>query len=118
MSLFERRTADRTECVACTVGVAATARGRQMELRILGPTEVRHDGSAVSLRGAKPRQLLVLLAMRPNRPVLAEKLIEELWEGEPPPSAATALRVHIGKLRGVLELTRNPSAPIGRLPAG
>ncbi|MCU1466323.1 MAG: hypothetical protein JWM72_2251, partial [Actinomycetia bacterium] len=49
-----------------------------MELRILGPTEVRHDGSGVLLRGAKPRQLLVLLAMRPNRPVPADQLIEEL----------------------------------------
>lgn len=89
-----------------------------MELRILGPTEVRHDGSAVTLRGAKPRQLLVLLAMRPNRPVPAEELIEELWDGEPPPSAATALRVHVGRLRQVLEPARNPSAPSGRLPAG
>ena len=89
-----------------------------MELRILGPTEIRHDGSPVSLRGAKPRQLLVLLAMRPNRSVPSEELIEELWEGDPPPSAATALRVHIGRLRQVLELDRNPSAPNGRLPAG
>lgn len=89
-----------------------------MELRILGPTEVRHAGSPVSLPGAKPRQLLVLLAMRPNRPVLAEELIEELWEGEPPPSAATALRVHVARLRQVLELDRDPSAPSGRLPAG
>ena len=69
-------------------------------------------------RGAKPRQLLVLLAMRPNRPVPAEELIEELWEGEPPPSAATAFRVHVGRLRQVLELDRDPSAPSGRLPAG
>jgi DNA-binding SARP family transcriptional activator len=89
-----------------------------VEVRILGPTEVRHDGSPVTLRGAKPRQLLVLLAMRPNRPVLAEELIEELWEGDPPPSAATALRVHIGRLRQVLDLERDPNAPSGRLPAG
>jgi DNA-binding SARP family transcriptional activator len=89
-----------------------------VELRILGPTEVRHDGSPVSLPGAKPRQLLVLLAMRANRPVSAEELIDELWEGEPPPSAATALRVHIARLRQVLELSRDPSAPSGRLPAG
>ncbi|MDQ1478343.1 MAG: hypothetical protein QOE62_3572, partial [Actinomycetota bacterium] len=87
-----------------------------MELRILGPTEVRHDGSGVLLRGAKPRQLLVLLAMRPNRPVPADQLIEELWEGEPPPSASAALRVHVSKLRGVLELARDASAPSGRLP--
>ncbi len=89
-----------------------------MELRILGPTEVRHGGSPVSLPGAKPRQLLVLFAMRPNRPVPAEELIEELWDGEPPPSAATALRVHVARIRQVLELDRDPATPSGRLPAG
>src|SRR5258708_19486097 len=95
-----------------------TARGRPMEVRSRGGTEVRQGGSPVTLRGAKPRQLLVLLAMRPNRPVPAEELIEELWDGEPPPSAATALRVHVARLRQVLELARDPSAPSGRLPAG
>lgn len=89
-----------------------------MEVRVLGPLEVRHDGSPVSLRGSKPRQLLVLLAMRANRPVSSEQLIEELWEGEPPPSAATALRVHIAKLRRALEPDRGASIPSGRLPAG
>ena len=89
-----------------------------MELRVLGPLEVRHDGSPVALRGAKPRQLLVLLAMRANRPVSSDQLIEELWEGEPPPSAATALRVHVAKLRRALEPERGASIPSGRLPAG
>jgi predicted ATPase/DNA-binding SARP family transcriptional activator len=72
----------------------------------------------VQLRGEKPRELLALLAMRPNRPVTADQLIEELWESNPPPSAATALRVHIGRIRRVLELDRSSSAPSGRLPAG
>ena len=89
-----------------------------MELRVLGPLDVRHDGSPVALRGSKPRQLLVLLAMRANRPVSSEQLIEELWEGEPPPSAATALRVYIAKLRRVLEPDRGATIPSGRLPAG
>ena len=89
-----------------------------MELRVLGPIEVRHDGSPVQVRGGKPRELLALLATRPNRPVTAEQLIEELWEGNPPPSAATALRVHIGRIRSVLELDRSSSAPSTRLPAG
>ena len=89
-----------------------------MELRVLGPIEVRHDGSPVLLRGAKPRELLALFAMRANHPTTAEQLIEELWEGEPPPSAAIALRVHINRLRQVLELDRGAHAPSGRLPAG
>lgn len=89
-----------------------------MELRVLGPIEVRHDGSAVGVRGTKPRQLLALLAIRPNHPVAADKLVDELWQGNPPPSAATALRVHIGRLRQVLELDRHRHAPSTRLPAG
>lgn len=89
-----------------------------MELRVLGPIEVRHDGSPVLLRGAKPRQLLALLAMRANRPVPADQLIEELWEGDPPPSGSIALRVHINRLRQVLELDRRAHAPSARLPAG
>jgi DNA-binding SARP family transcriptional activator len=89
-----------------------------MELRVLGPIEVRHDGSPVLLRGGKPRQLLSLLAMRANRPVPADQLIEELWEGDPPPSASIALRVHVNRLRQVLELDRSAHAPSARLPAG
>ncbi len=89
-----------------------------VDVKVLGPTEVRHDGSPLALRGAKPRQLLVLLAIRANRPVPTEQLIEELWEGDPPPSAPTALRVHFGRLRGVLEPDRGPSTPSTRLPAG
>jgi DNA-binding SARP family transcriptional activator len=92
--------------------------GGQVELRVLGPIEVRHDGSPLHIRGEKPRELLALLAIRPNRPVTAEGLIEELWQGNPPPSAATALRVNIGRIRQVLELDRNPSAPSTRLPYG
>lgn len=72
----------------------------------------------MQVRGEKPRELLALLAIRPNRPVTADQLIEELWEGNPPPSAATALRVHIGRIREVLELDRGSSVPSTRLPAG
>ena len=92
--------------------------GYALELRILGPIEIRHDGSPVQVRGEKPRELLALLAIRANRPVAPDRLVEELWQGNPPPSAATALRVHIGRLRLALELDRNPNAPSARLPAG
>jgi DNA-binding SARP family transcriptional activator len=89
-----------------------------VDIRILGPTEVRHDGSPLALRGAKGRQLLVLLALRANRPLTTDRLIEELWEGEPPPSASSALRVHLGHLRRVLEPDRDRNAASVRLPAG
>jgi DNA-binding SARP family transcriptional activator len=88
-----------------------------VELGILGPIEVRQDGAAVPVRGAKPRQLLALFAIRPNQSIAADQLIDELWQGHPPPSAATALRVHIRHLRQVLDVGREPSAASVRLPA-
>jgi DNA-binding SARP family transcriptional activator len=39
-----------------------------MEFRILGPLEVRSDGRAVALGGAKPRALLAVLCCTPISP--------------------------------------------------
>ena len=89
-----------------------------MELRILGAIDIRHDGSSVPVPGTKPRQLLALLALRPNRAITAEQLIDELWQGCAPQSAATALRVHVGRLRHALEPNRGLNTPSVRLPAG
>ena len=88
-----------------------------MDLRILGPLEVRHDGAVLPLTGSKPRALLCLMCLNVNRPVRADELIEQLWNGRPPSSAATALRVHIAKLRRVLDVGRAAQAPSARLPA-
>ena len=74
-----------------------------MELLVLGPLEVRHGALPTVLTGAKARELLTLLALRPNRPVAADVLIDELWEGRPPRTAQSALRVHIWHVRRALE---------------
>jgi DNA-binding SARP family transcriptional activator len=92
--------------------------GARVELRVLGTLDVVHHDGPVALRGAKARQLLALLAIRPNRTVASEQLIEELWESEPPPTAATALRVHVGRVRAALEPERSPKEPSSRLPLG
>jgi DNA-binding SARP family transcriptional activator len=89
-----------------------------VELRVLGTLDVVHHDGASSLRGTKARQLLALLAIRPNRTVASEQLIEELWESEPPPTAATALRVHVARVRSALEPERSANEPSSRLPLG
>jgi DNA-binding SARP family transcriptional activator len=86
-----------------------------VELRVLGELEVWHDGAPLSLRAAKPRQLLTLLATRPNEPIPAGVLIDELWEGGCPPTAASALRVHVTQVRRALEPNPTPGPSI-RLP--
>ena len=55
-----------------------------MEFRILGPLEVTEDGREIRLGGVKQRALLALLLLNPNRVVSRDRLIDELWETDPP----------------------------------
>lgn len=57
--------------------------------------------------------MLALLLLEPGRAVSDDRLTEELWRGEPPPGAATTLRVYVSRLRGILA-----DAPISRSGAG
>ena len=58
-----------------------------MEFGILGPLEVRADGRAVALPGAKPRAVLAVLLLHANQPVSAQRLSIALW-GEDAPAGA------------------------------
>jgi predicted ATPase/DNA-binding SARP family transcriptional activator len=73
-----------------------------VEFRILGPLEVVADGETIELRGRKQRALLSLLLLRANEIVPADVLIEELWAGSPPATAANTLQVYVSQLRKAL----------------
>ena len=73
-----------------------------MEFRILGPLEVVDDGASIALGGSKQRTLLALLLLTPNRPVSVDRLVDALWRGEPPTTAANALQYHVSRLRKTL----------------
>lgn len=88
-----------------------------MDFRVLGALEVWNGGQPVRLQGAKPRALLAIFLSRPGHAVATDTLIDELWEGEPPVSAATALRVHLTAIRNALEPDRPARSPSVRLPA-
>ena len=73
----------------------------QVQLRILGPLEVLDDdGHPLDVGGARPRAVLVDLALGPGRTVPADQLLEDVWSGEQP--ARNNLQVHIARLRRVL----------------
>ena len=76
-----------------------------MEFRILGPLEVRADGHAVALPGAKPRAVLAMLLLHPNRSVSADQLAHALWGEEAPPGAVNTVQVHVSRLRKALDDT-------------
>ena len=73
-----------------------------MKLRLLGPLEVVVGGESVPLGPPKQRLLLALLANRAGRMVTTDELVEDLWSGAPPASAAANLRSYVHGLRRVL----------------
>ena len=74
-----------------------------MEFRILGPLEVRRDGQAArAWAGSKQRALLALLLLDANRVVSRDRLIDALWEDDPPATAHKALQVYVSDLRKLL----------------
>jgi DNA-binding SARP family transcriptional activator/streptogramin lyase len=70
-----------------------------MRFAILGPIEV-HDGmTLLNLGGGHQRKLLALLLLHANQPVSSDRLIEEVWGGRPPETAAKALQGLVSQLR-------------------
>ena len=72
---------------------------------VLGPLLATRNGTEVTLRGGKPGLLLLALLLEPGHPVPADRLVDALWKGEPPPTARASLsnQVHAlqpGRLAG------------------
>jgi DNA-binding SARP family transcriptional activator len=71
--------------------------------QILGPFRVTDgDGAQIALGGEKPAALLAMLVLRANELVASDRLIEDLWDGQPPATATKTLQVHISRLRRAL----------------
>jgi DNA-binding SARP family transcriptional activator len=77
-----------------------------MEFLILGPLEVVADGSPVPLGGVRQRAVLALLLTHPNEVVSTDRLIDELWSGDPPRTAANTLQYYVSQLRKALGADR------------
>jgi predicted ATPase/DNA-binding SARP family transcriptional activator len=63
---------------------------------------VRDGEQLVEVEGAKARALLVLLLLHANDVVPSDRLIDDLWSGSPPSTAANALQVYVSRLRKLL----------------
>jgi predicted ATPase/DNA-binding SARP family transcriptional activator len=73
-----------------------------IEFRVLGGVEARRNGTPVKLGGPRQRALLALLLVAEGKAVPADRLIEELWHGEPPAGAAGTLQSYVSRLRSAL----------------
>src|SRR4029450_1463620 len=93
-----------------------------MEVRMLGPVEVRSARGPVPIGSAKQRALLAFLALQPRRLVTNDALIDGLWGDDPPDGTVKALRFHVSRLRTILRQADGDDAlltrPHGYLLAG
>ena len=73
-----------------------------LEFRILGPLEVAGDDGPLELPAGKPRALLAVLLLCQGEVVSVDRLVDELWGEQPPPTAAKNVQGYVARLRRVL----------------
>ncbi|MDX6328667.1 MAG: hypothetical protein QOI83_1050, partial [Streptomycetaceae bacterium] len=59
-----------------------------MRVRLLGPVELTNgDGAPVAIAAGKRRAVLAVLALELNQVVPIDRLLDLIWDGDPPPRA-------------------------------
>jgi DNA-binding SARP family transcriptional activator/streptogramin lyase len=74
-----------------------------LDFRLLGPLEVIDGARSIVIGSGKRRSLLALLLLHGNEVLSADRLIDELWGEQPPPTAAKGLQVYVSQLRKELQ---------------
>jgi DNA-binding SARP family transcriptional activator len=71
-------------------------------VRLLGPVDVTLAGQPQRVAGLRPKALLAVLGLANGELVTTDRLIDVVWDGQPPATALNTLQRHVSYLRGVL----------------
>jgi DNA-binding SARP family transcriptional activator len=77
-----------------------------VDICVLGPVRALVAGSPAPLGGPRQRSVLARLVAAGGHVVSTDRIIDDLWSGEPPPKALASLQVHVSHLRRALEPAR------------
>ncbi|MGC4959364.1 BTAD domain-containing putative transcriptional regulator [Actinomadura citrea] len=80
-------------------------------IRVLGAFATEVNGESVHLGGPRQRGVLALLVAARGQVVPVDRMIEDLWRGEPPARALMSLQAYVSNLRRLLEPGRPPRTP-------
>lgn len=83
---------------------------RVLTVHLLGPVEVRIDGSPVDLGGPQQRAVVAHLALEAGHVVSVERLIDRLWGDDPPRTPLGTLQSYVSRLRRAVEPRRATGA--------
>ncbi|MEV0001499.1 BTAD domain-containing putative transcriptional regulator [Micromonospora sp. NPDC050980] len=78
---------------------------------VFGPVRATRGGATINLGAPRQRAVLARLVAGGGRAVSVDRLVEDLWAGDPPPRAQAALQVYVSNLRRALEPDRPSRAP-------
>lgn len=78
-----------------------------MYFQLLGALKVRCDGDPVDLGGLRQHRLLAMLLLNVNRVVSADRLIEAMWDAEPPVTAARQIHNAVAAIRRSLGASKH-----------
>ncbi|MED7929216.1 BTAD domain-containing putative transcriptional regulator [Nonomuraea sp. LP-02] len=70
-----------------------------MEFRVLGPLEVAVSDDRLDLGGSRQQTLLAVLVLEPNRVVTMGRLIEAIYDDNPPTTSRSQVQICISSLR-------------------
>ena len=90
-----------------------------MRIDVLGPIQITAHGRAVQLAGQRQRALLAGLALEFGKVVPVDRLVDILWDVDPPPTARVKVQAHVCALRQAIgHDTRAASGPLVTQPPG
>lgn len=72
-----------------------------LQVRVLGALAVHRHGQEVAVAGRRQRALLAALVVG-GGPVSVGRLVDAVWEDDPPAAATTTLQTYVSRLRGLL----------------
>ncbi|GAA1941193.1 AfsR/SARP family transcriptional regulator [Amycolatopsis minnesotensis] len=83
-----------------------------LRFRVLGPVQLVAGGQPVPIGGPGVRGLLAMLALEANRIVALDRIIDALWDHDPPATARTIVHGNVSALRRSLRSVQNPDGEI------
>jgi DNA-binding SARP family transcriptional activator/tetratricopeptide (TPR) repeat protein len=73
-----------------------------VDIRLLGPVAAFRDGEPGALGGPRQRAVLARLALVAGQVVTVDRLIDDVWSGDPPATATNTLQSYVSLLRRAL----------------
>jgi DNA-binding SARP family transcriptional activator/tetratricopeptide (TPR) repeat protein len=77
-------------------------------IAVLGPVRAWRNAGEVDVRPPRQQAVLAMLALRANRAVSRDELVDGIWGAQPPASAVNGVHTYVSALRRALDPDRSP----------